>query len=86
MNRTEWKAAYRTLRILRRENTKAAMDCLLYGTGVVVVTPGADPRHVPPADIYAPDVPTAWSGIVKNPPPKRFDFTLGGPNLDVDWL
>ena len=35
MNRTQWKAAYRQLRILRREALKASHDAFKYGTGFV---------------------------------------------------
>lgn len=45
-----WKYFYRQARIVNRESTKAAVDLMLYGKGVVKVSPeGA--KHVPLKDL-----------------------------------
>lgn len=51
-SRIWWKAAYRLLRISRREMEKAANDVMIFGTGVVLVPKdGSDPRHIPFNDL-----------------------------------
>lgn len=46
-----WKEIYRSFRVLRREMTKVRIDLLLYGTGIVKITPGKDPERIDPKDI-----------------------------------
>ena len=45
--RESWKIWYRALRVARRETLKACQDVIIYGTGVVEVAPGRQPRHIP---------------------------------------
>lgn len=45
--RAYWKAAYRLIRINRRESRKAFMDTLLFGTGFVEYQPNGETRHIP---------------------------------------
>ena len=48
MNKQEWKKFYRTLRVTRREAYKAALDVMMYGTGVMIIpNDGSDPKHMP---------------------------------------
>lgn len=58
MNRKQWRKVYRMLRVARRESLKAAMDAMIYGTGVVMMPKdGGDPRCIRPSDIYlTPDI------------------------------
>lgn len=41
-----WKFLYRLMRVGRREAEKASVDCMIFGTGVVVIDENG-PRHVP---------------------------------------
>jgi len=52
MNKREWKAYYRMLRVSRREALKASIDMMLYGNGFVFVPDdGSDARHIPVNDV-----------------------------------
>lgn len=52
MNKREWKAYYRMLRVSRREALKASIDMMLYGNGFVFVPDdGSDARHIPVMDV-----------------------------------
>jgi hypothetical protein len=37
INRAQWKAIWRQQRIINRETRKAALDCLVFGTGYLEV-------------------------------------------------
>lgn len=51
--RTRWYTAHRALRVTRREEAKAVMDCVRYGMGAIYREPGKDPRHVSIAEVEA---------------------------------
>ena len=46
MNKQQWEIYYRSLRIHRREVTKAKQDMMLYGSGYISVVNG-EVKHVP---------------------------------------
>jgi len=46
--RGKWKAAWRQVRILRRETSKAQRDMLIFGTGYVFVSGDGFINHVLP--------------------------------------
>jgi hypothetical protein len=54
--REVWRQWYRALRVLRREQRKAAQDLMLFGTGVVMMPNDGDPYHVPLADFRELDI------------------------------
>lgn len=49
MTRSTWKRFYRQMRIIRREQSKAFTDAMIFGTGVVYCGPDVPDfiRHVP---------------------------------------
>ena len=52
MNRETWKIYYRQVRIWKREQDKAIMDAMIYGTGFVRVDSEGFVNHVLPETIY----------------------------------
>ena len=53
MNRANWKAYWRLMRILRRETSKAMDDMVIFGTGCVEIGPEVKDfiRHIPIEDV-----------------------------------
>lgn len=51
-SRSVWKWYYRKMRVIVRENEKAAVDMVTYGSGYVkTFDDGSDPQHVPIKDV-----------------------------------
>ena len=69
MTRKAWKAAYRLLRIARREGGKAAIDCMMWGTGAVLHKPNGECEHIPFADLRFPVAENV--SVVRYEPPTR---------------
>lgn len=52
MSREAWKVYWRTLRIMRRESLKAAMDAMAFGTGYVFVSNEGFINHIRPEAVF----------------------------------
>lgn len=51
MTKQEWKTVHRLMRVIKRETLKAAMDAMLYGTGIILIPEdGSDPKRIHPKD------------------------------------
>ncbi len=48
MNRQAWKIYYSLLRIIRRENSKAMLDMMTHGTGIVRIDDDGNINHIYP--------------------------------------
>ncbi len=50
--RERWKALHRMQRVIKREQFKASMDVLVYGSGVVYIPNDGDPKHIPIGEFH----------------------------------
>lgn len=75
MNRATWKLWYRQLRIIRRENTKAFMDAVVYGTGIVEIGENVPDliRQVPLETVYYGGDPMPITGARFFMPTRSYD-------------